>query len=341
MAELAAERAAGQIGARNGLLTRLQAAPGAWSLAVALALAALYGLSALASGEVPWGPAVRANLVIAAILVFTLWAGLRETGAVAADLDALRPVLTLDEERYDAIRNPGRRRRSLAAAALGAAAGLAIHVGGRWVELELKSSVKWATVHSLWNVMLLMILFALMGQRAHASLAVSRLFSSLGGEHTRVRLLDPSSLRPFARRGVRLASYWFIGSAIASLLFVEGEADPPLTAGVIAVTLGLGVLTLLLPCRGIHRRLHEAKQAELARVRRAIERRASDLLGGTPQSADEGLAALVAYEARIEAVREWPFDTPTLARFALFFLIPLGSWIGGAVVERIVDTVFA
>jgi hypothetical protein len=34
-----------------------------------------------------------------------------------------------------------------------------------------------------------------------------------------------------------------------------------------------------------------------------------------------------------------PFDTPTLVRFALFLLIPLGSWLGGAVVERVVDLV--
>ncbi len=33
-------------------------------------------------------------------------------------------------------------------------------------------------------------------------------------------------------------------------------------------------------------------------------------------------------------------ETPleqTLVRFALFLLIPLGSWLGGAVVERVVD----
>jgi hypothetical protein len=35
----------------------------------------------------------------------------------------------------------------------------------------------------------------------------------------------------------------------------------------------------------------------------------------------------------------WRFDTPTLVRFALFLLIPLGSWLGGAVVERVVDLV--
>jgi hypothetical protein len=49
------------------------------------------------------------------------------------------------------------------------------------------------------------------------------------------------------------------------------------------------------------------------------------------------MAALLAYEARIEAVREWPIDTATLRRFGLFLLIPMASWIGGALVERLVD----
>jgi hypothetical protein len=34
-------------------------------------------------------------------------------------------------------------------------------------------------------------------------------------------------------------------------------------------------------------------------------------------------------------VREWPFDAPTLARFLLYVAIPLGSWIGGALAERL------
>jgi len=44
-----------------------------------------------------------------------------------------------------------------------------------------------------------------------------------------------------------------------------------------------------------------------------------------------------AFEARIEAAREWPFDASTFMRFALYLMIPLGSWLGGAFVERLVD----
>ena len=49
------------------------------------------------------------------------------------------------------------------------------------------------------------------------------------------------------------------------------------------------------------------------------------------------LADLLAYEKRIGDVPEWPLDVPTLLRFALFLAIPVGSWLGGALVERLVD----
>jgi hypothetical protein len=36
-------------------------------------------------------------------------------------------------------------------------------------------------------------------------------------------------------------------------------------------------------------------------------------------------------------VREWPFDAPSLARFSFYLLIGLGSWLGAAAVERLLD----
>ena len=53
----------------------------------------------------------------------------------------------------------------------------------------------------------------------------------------------------------------------------------------------------------------------------------------SPTRVDE----LLAWEARIDAVREWPLDTTAVARFALYLLIPLGSWSAAALVERWID----
>ena len=54
-------------------------------------------------------------------------------------------------------------------------------------------------------------------------------------------------------------------------------------------------------------------------------------------NATSHLTALLALEARIENVREWPLDLSTVVRFAFYLALPLGSWLGGALVERGLD----
>jgi hypothetical protein len=39
----------------------------------------------------------------------------------------------------------------------------------------------------------------------------------------------------------------------------------------------------------------------------------------------------------VDGVDEWPLTAPAAIRFGLFILLGLGSWLGGALVERGVD----
>jgi hypothetical protein len=280
----------------------------------------------------------RLNLVLCLLIAFTLWTNTHERGATARDLRDLRPILDCSDREYESLVRgaaPTRRGARLAGL-LGSVFGAGIQLASNRILQGAFSDWNW-NVHDYWGMFLMLLLFGQLGVRTHQSLAIAGFFSDLG-RRTRVRLLDPASLRPYAQAGMRYARHWFIGSAIAMLLFVDA-AVPQVIALVIALTLLLGVATLLLPSRGIHERLREAKRTELARVRRAIDQRAGELFeptAGAAESAPE-LPALLAWEARIEAVREWPFDTPTLVRFSLFVLIPLASWLGGAVVERLLD----
>ena len=50
------------------------------------------------------------------------------------------------------------------------------------------------------------------------------------------------------------------------------------------------------------------------------------------------LANTAAYYQLIESAREWPIDAANLLRFFGYLLLGLGSWLGGAVVERLLDT---
>ena len=86
-----------------------------------------------------------------------------------------------------------------------------------------------------------------------------------------------------------------------------------------------------------------AARSEPARQRnsRSSERRSAATeelvaeLGTESAEAGAKLPGLLAYKNAIESVREWPFDAPTLTRFFLYVAIPLGSWVGGALVERL------
>ncbi len=80
------------------------------------------------------------------------------------------------------------------------------------------------------------------------------------------------------------------------------------------------------------------KREELARLKPLLRQAREDTL--TSDVSTQGrLTDLLTYQDRVESTPEWPFDSSTLLRFGIYLLIPVGSMVGGALVERIVDMV--
>lgn len=154
------------------------------------------------------------------------------------------------------------------------------------------------------------------GRFLYAVLAESRRLSRLAARLPDLDLFDLRPLVCFARQGLSntLLNVGFV-SIFALLLFESGFGAVFAVLGV--MNLAVSAAGLLLPVQGVHLRI----RAELA----------------APASTGARLADLLAYRAFVEGVREWPFDSSTLVRFGLTLLIPLGSWAGGAVVERVID----
>jgi hypothetical protein len=133
---------------------------------------------------------------------------------------------------------------------------------------------------------------------------------------------------------------WVMLSVLISLLFLAPWSSDPALAFLTLVFV-LAAALLLLPAWGVHRRILAAKQAELARIREVIRSGRQSLLeapaaGSNPPGR---LADAVAYEARIASIATWPFDLSTLLRFALYVALGLGSWLGAAIVERLLGAV--
>ena len=168
--------------------------------------------------------------------------------------------------------------------------------------------------------------------------AIAR-YVSLGRYHANVDLLDLDLLAPWPRGGLR-AALGVLGSAIIFFpVSVVYGMTSWLNLLLYSPFLVLGVAAFLLPNVGIRSRIRKAKIAELRRVRAAIAGKPGALTDSPVAARQErlSLADLLAYQERIESLREWPMDARAFRRFGLYMLIPLGSWLGSALVERGLD----
>ncbi len=181
------------------------------------------------------------------------------------------------------------------------------------------------------------VLFGAFGVRLFAAeVHMTRAYARLG-ERVEVDLLDLTKLRVFARKGLRSVLVWVLLSSIMSLFWVLGSAGHT-NSHIAVILLGLVALALVAPSLGVHRAIAAAKEAERLKVAEAIRsERAATLAPRRPggPAEDARLGNLIAYQGFLRSVREWPFDLRTVSRSALLIVLGAGSWLGGALVERL------
>jgi len=170
-----------------------------------------------------------------------------------------------------------------------------------------------------------------------AEVHMTRAYARLG-ERVEVDLLDLSKLRVFARKGLRSVVVWVLVSSTLSLFWVIGAAGQA-NGSMVYVMVGLVLLALVAPTLGVHRSIAAAKAAELTTLAEAIRTERASTLAPRRADAPEDarLGNLLAYQAFVRSVREWPFDLSIVARSVLLILLGAGSWLGGALVERLLD----
>ncbi len=155
-----------------------------------------------------------------------------------------------------------------------------------------------------------------------------------------VDLLDLEVLYAIGRSGLRGALYIFVFLSLGSLFYL----DPSLGLGlwgalsIFALGIVLALWSLLRPARRVRRLIRAVKREELSLLIPRVRQARDDALTGDA-STQGRLTDLVTYKTQVESTQEWPFDSSTFLRFGLYLLIPVGSMIGGALVERVVDVV--
>ena len=257
------------------------------------------------------------------------------------DLENLRPALHLEgeagERRLRSVTEPP-ARLLWSATVLGALLGGAVPTWDPVVS-TLYGRMALDDPDFVWTLAHNMLLTALGLRVFAAQIHWTRSLARLGREPIRVDLLDVQAFSPLVRAGQRSIVAWVLMTTIFSLYWVS---DTAARANVILPFAIAGVLVwvFVAPLTGVHRAIRATKQRELERVADAIRRVREQVLAARPGDASTGvsLADLVAYHRLIDEVREWPIDVPGVLRIAAFLLVGLGSWLGGALVERGLDT---
>jgi hypothetical protein len=316
---------------------------GAAVFALFLLYTSLFGAAFGNLGAVAFERGWLAEAIQDLFLGFTIAIAAASVRVTLRDFDALRPALggaasDLEELRREILTY---RRVPLAIAGVGFGVFSAVATvitpelwaGGRfpgWTH----PAVVWLAVRNFtnwWFVGRAMLLELMLGHR----------FSRLGDHLASLDLLDRTQLAPFGQRALRNVSFWMLLAAFLSLSYVGKGWATRLMPLALVVLAAFAVAAFLLPLLGARRRLRQRKDAELTRVRAALRDARERVLA--PDAAERlaggRLADLIAYEGRVAAVPEWPLDATTIARLAFYLILGLGSWVGAALVEWLVDAV--
>jgi len=149
-----------------------------------------------------------------------------------------------------------------------------------------------------------------------------------------IDLLRVDRLSAIGRSAARLALIWFTVSAVILLIFIGGGITI-FTVVLLIACAAMGIWVFVVTMEHVHQKIRAAKGAELERIRREIE-------GLRPAAASDALVAtrlqgVLAYEARIAAAPEWPFDQTTLIRVCASAFILTVPWFGQALAAYLVD----
>lgn len=184
----------------------------------------------------------------------------------------------------------------------------------------------------VWFVIVSVVLSALFFRGLALTTAASRHSRRVIETGLTIDLLNIERLHPWGRFAARTALIWFTVSASSLLLFVGSSFAVYLVVmlvGSAAIRVFVGTLS------HIHRAIRAAKRVELDRLRVDIANLAKGL-EKNPAAAPR-LTGLLAYEARIAGVPEWPFDQTILVRLGVSSLILTAPWFGQAFAAVVVE----
>ena len=156
----------------------------------------------------------------------------------------------------------------------------------------------------------------------------------LGRTETDVDLLRLDALLPFGRIATLHLMIVAVAVSLSAFQALDAELRWENYSAALAAGVPAGLVLVLLPMLGVRQSVRVAKRRALAKLDEAIEYANRDL----EPEALRYLGDLLHQRETIEHAREWPLDTTAFSRIAIYFVIPPLAWVGGALVEILVQS---
>jgi hypothetical protein len=147
-----------------------------------------------------------------------------------------------------------------------------------------------------------------------------------------IDLLNTNSLTPVGRMAVSSTLMVIGAQASFSIMWLGGSADPWTTIPGLLTTSGALVYLIVAPVWPLHKALKRAKAAEIALIQSQIntytQRKVQDYTD---------ITSLLTYRREINSIHEWPLDISVITRLGLYLVIVPLTWVGAALIEKVVD----
>jgi hypothetical protein len=249
-------------------------------------------------------------------------------------LDALRPMVLIDDEAFDRLIAKASRINPVGeAVAFGAGAAF-----GLWLGV-----ISFSDENLFWLGLCYTLLSGLMlGTLVwiiYGAIAGTKLTTELLRQPLQVDIFDIEPFEPMGRHSLT-SSLVILGGVVLGILF--GLAPETLydwrnwiLYGILAL---VSVLIFFLSMRDTHRVLATEKKRELDAVQAHILTACRALVQRLDAGEDTGrlgaeINGLVAYEKRVQAARTWPYNTTMLRTLFVSVVIPAGAAAAQAIFE--------
>ena len=149
-----------------------------------------------------------------------------------------------------------------------------------------------------------------------------------------IDLFQINKLSPFSHIAIAFTLVLVGAQAALPLMLIQGFTLVGFVPGWLGLLIPMVVL-MAMPVWSIHKSIVAVKHAELSKIASAIAERRAEM--GAEVDDALKLNPLLVYRREIADVSEWPFDLSFFTRLCFYLLIPPVTWVGAALIEKLVE----